>query len=688
MENSQTNAQRPYQHQQSSLPRQRESRSSTQSSSGKKKVGKYILSKKLGEGQFGGVYLALDTEDDNQPYAIKSIPIKRVQSNKLLMRLFKAEIEVMKLIKHPNLLHLYDFIESSSNYYIVTQFCEGGDLEKSLKAEGFFPEPKAVFLLKQIMSGFMELHTYKIMHRDFKVANIFLHNENVIIGDFGFAKAGVEMTTTRLGTPYNMAPEILLGDGNQPYTNLADLWSVGVVFYQMLFGRLPFPAKTLDKLKSRVQLFNGQNLVFPPGPKVSDQAKNLLKRMLQLDLNQRISWSELFRHPLFSDIKNSSYAPNVTRSSAMRGSRNTSRNINEQNLTSEEKRRQVEERFKLDKRKAVTSKMFVLPHPIDLKFGGNLGGEGNQFSRYSFGMGGGEASRVSLDLSDSNPFSNKATQSRNDAFFCHERNKHLLIFQAAKRGRELSKVSSLQQRHAVFLTAALCLARKGLMVIENNMNILQNRINLYNLDDFDEYCESKNGNQMFDNFLLDKKTFRNYFKHIEKIIDSSKHLKFDQNLLKKVKGESPDLRMVDDCVQKVIVNLFKFYQSGEIVDQSFVQGMSNPMIRAFEAGTSGAGRAGSGRDGVGAVKRQILVFLVYCDSSVRIDQVFKFEGQDGRVFDWGGHFRELEGKGDAELEAKLEDYKNRVDTLGKANFYSIWSDLIDFSSIFRIFSKF
>ena len=77
------------------------------------------------------------------------------------------------------------------------------------------------------------------MHRDFKVDNLFMHDDTVIIADLGFAKAGREMTQTQCGTPMYMAPEIFEG---KTYTNLADLWSVGVSFYELLFGKFPFNA--------------------------------------------------------------------------------------------------------------------------------------------------------------------------------------------------------------------------------------------------------------------------------------------------------------------------------------------------------------------------------------------------------------------------------------------------------------
>ena len=112
------------------------------------------------------------------------------------------------------------------------------------------------------MTGFAELYKHKVMHRDFKSANIFLHKGILVIGDFGFAKCGEDIATTKLGTPYNMAPELLLTPPGQRscYTNKADLWSIGVVFFEMLFGEIPFKAYTLEDLKKEVKNKSGKNL--------------------------------------------------------------------------------------------------------------------------------------------------------------------------------------------------------------------------------------------------------------------------------------------------------------------------------------------------------------------------------------------------------------------------------------------
>lgn len=113
----------------------------------------------------------------------------------MLKKLLRTEVHVMNFINHPNIMHLFEFLESANNYYLIIQFCNNGDLEGYVeKQEGnLLQEAKAVYFLKQIMNGFQCLHTNKIMHRDFKLANIFLHEDTVIIGDFGFAKSGFDM---------------------------------------------------------------------------------------------------------------------------------------------------------------------------------------------------------------------------------------------------------------------------------------------------------------------------------------------------------------------------------------------------------------------------------------------------------------------------------------------------------------
>lgn len=119
----------------------------------------------------------------------------------------------MNKINHPNVMHLSEFLESSNNYYMIIQYCNGGDLEAYCRKQPnqLLVESEALYYLKQIMNGFIVLRQEKVMHRDLKMANIFMHNDILVIGDFGFAKAGFEMAQTKLGTPVTMAPELLMG---------------------------------------------------------------------------------------------------------------------------------------------------------------------------------------------------------------------------------------------------------------------------------------------------------------------------------------------------------------------------------------------------------------------------------------------------------------------------------------------
>lgn len=162
----------------------------------------------------------------------------------------------MMEINHKNILHCYEYLATSHNYYLVLQLCNQGDFEHYMKVKHIkkFEEKDALYFLKQIFNGFVELRKHCIIHRDFKLANLFVHDERLIIGDFGFAKKGFLLAKTMLGSPVTMAPEILFAkDENIEYSSKVDLWSVGVVFYQMLFGQAPFDVSSIDKLKTSIK---------------------------------------------------------------------------------------------------------------------------------------------------------------------------------------------------------------------------------------------------------------------------------------------------------------------------------------------------------------------------------------------------------------------------------------------------
>ena len=143
---------------------------------------------------------------------------------------------MLKTCDNPHIIKLLALKKTPHNYYLMLEYCDGGDLLAKVKEEGPLSVETAIVFFCQILNGFQSLVNNKIMHRDFKLANILLHEGNVKIADFGFAKllAGEDFTNTMLGSPLNMAPEVL---ANSKYGSKADIWSIGACIYEMLFGK-------------------------------------------------------------------------------------------------------------------------------------------------------------------------------------------------------------------------------------------------------------------------------------------------------------------------------------------------------------------------------------------------------------------------------------------------------------------
>ena len=210
---------------------------------GEKKIEKYQfnLKKMLGQGSYAIVYLGrvIDTQ---QPVAVKVID-KRIFSNAYNVKNIQSEIDIMKKVAHENIVQLYDIYQTTNNMYIVTELCQDGDLLKLLQRRKKIPEGEAKMLLKDIVNGTKYLHKSGIIHRDLKPANILIKEGPCKLSDFGFAKSlqneDVIMKSI-VGTPLYMSPQILQ---KEKYTSKSDLWSIGLIYYEMLHGRTPWPAQ-------------------------------------------------------------------------------------------------------------------------------------------------------------------------------------------------------------------------------------------------------------------------------------------------------------------------------------------------------------------------------------------------------------------------------------------------------------
>ena len=210
-------------------------------------------SKKIGRGAFSKVYKGFDLNTD-EPVAVKSIEKDSIVEK--LQKRLKLEIKLHSELSHNNIIKLYDFIEDSEYYYLILEYCENGDLHKLIK-RGRLDENISKNYTKQLVNGLKYLRTKNIVHRDLKPHNILLSDNCrvVKITDFNFARElwDRQLAETLCGSPLYMAPEII--KTNQ-YTNKSDLWSVGMIIYEMVHGCTPYddainPMDLLHKIKRR-----------------------------------------------------------------------------------------------------------------------------------------------------------------------------------------------------------------------------------------------------------------------------------------------------------------------------------------------------------------------------------------------------------------------------------------------------
>lgn len=262
-----------------------------------KKVGEYLLKDKLGVGQYGTVYQATRNGTDDA-FAVKVIPAAKYRSTPRLDQFTNNEVGVLGKLDCPHVIRFIEIFRSCSNYYIVYEYCNGGTLAELLERRGHLPESEAVEMFRQLLEAFRVLFRENILHRDLKPANLLFHNGMVKIADFGFCKELLEpgqMTNTLVGSPMYMAPEVLRG---KKYDARADVWSLGIVLYEMLFGKPPHEESTVSKLLQQVEKFELKMPLHVNS--ISAPIQTLLKRLLQTEPDKRISPKELTEHPLLS----------------------------------------------------------------------------------------------------------------------------------------------------------------------------------------------------------------------------------------------------------------------------------------------------------------------------------------------------------------------------------------------------
>ncbi|KAG4119881.1 hypothetical protein ERO13_D11G106500v2 [Gossypium hirsutum] len=263
-------------------------------------VGDYILGPRIGSGSFAVVWRSRHRQHGLE-VAVKEID-KKLLSSKVSESLLK-EISILSTINHPNIIQLFEAIETEDRIFLVLEYCDGGDLAAYIQRYGKVSEEVARHLMRQLAAGLQVLQEKHLIHRDLKPQNLLLtkgSTPQLKIGDFGFARSLTpeNLADTLCGSPLYMAPEIIQ---NKKYDAKADLWSVGAILFQLVTGKPPFDGN--NQLQLFQNILRSTELQFPEGAleKLHPDCVNLCRSLLRHDPVERLTFREFFDHKFLGE---------------------------------------------------------------------------------------------------------------------------------------------------------------------------------------------------------------------------------------------------------------------------------------------------------------------------------------------------------------------------------------------------
>ena len=251
----------------------------------------------LGNGSFGKVRLYRDKNFKELLFAIKTL--KKEGISPYQFNLLKREVDILSNMDHPNIVKYFGIFEDDLFIHIVMEYLKGQDLSKiiSLKNYNDFSENQMGIIIQQLLKALSFIHSKKIIHRDIKPENILFSDKKNLytlkLIDFGLA-ANSDQEIKTVGTPSYMSPEMI--DGNVTY--VSDIWSVGVIVYQMITGDLPFIGKGDDNKTLYEKIKNGNYDTEILNEKdCSEEVKDFINKALQKDIKNRLTVDEALNHP-------------------------------------------------------------------------------------------------------------------------------------------------------------------------------------------------------------------------------------------------------------------------------------------------------------------------------------------------------------------------------------------------------
>lgn len=257
----------------------------------------YNKIKLLGEGAFGKAFL-VECQSDKQLAVIKQIVIAKMSEKERIETLKEAQI--LQIFNHPNIVRFRESYKTKKGHLcIVMDYADGGDLAKAIEDQKgrYFTETQILDWFTQICLGMKHVHDRKILHRDIKCQNVFLTKQGIIkLGDFGIARVlshTKEVSRSMVGTPYYLSPEIIEG---KPYSFKSDIWSLGVMLYEMCALKPPFEGMNMHFLA--MHIVRGKFAQIPIH--FSRELRELVNQMLTTDVSKRPTINQILRVPLIS----------------------------------------------------------------------------------------------------------------------------------------------------------------------------------------------------------------------------------------------------------------------------------------------------------------------------------------------------------------------------------------------------
>lgn len=266
---------------------------------------KYVLTRRIGTGVCGEVKLAFERSTCKK-FAVKIINKKNFQSEGTATRNAQTEIEILKRVDHPCLIRTVDFYQTDDSYFIVLELMEGGELFHRVKSQKQLSESVAKLYFYQMLRAVQYLHGNGIIHRDLKPENILLSSQEdtclIKVTDFNQSRILEEamLMRTLCGTPSYLAPEVFTQASTTGYGLAVDAWSLGVLLFVCLGGYPPFHEDFGQSITD--QIIRGQFTMVPSKWRnISDQAKDVVRKLLVVDPTKRMTIEEALQHTWLQD---------------------------------------------------------------------------------------------------------------------------------------------------------------------------------------------------------------------------------------------------------------------------------------------------------------------------------------------------------------------------------------------------